>query len=398
MKSQEKAGIKIAIHRQLTERKGYWLVQSSNQYLFYRVDFEQGKCECDEFRNLNSGWCRHLYAVKWHLHNRSRLIKKSPRPPVNSVPRDWRSYHAGRSAKHRLFKEFLNNVCQKLPDFIPSKKGGRPRVPLKDLVYASVLKVRNQKAGKAMESMLEEEDEAGRLPGYAVPKANTLFNFFNSWRAFDVLNMLIGETSAPFIHLEHAFAIDSTHFPISRKEKGYNFKTDKVFEKSKTFKAHVCTGVLTGVVASLRVTPDEGTGSADAAKFPHLLRETIQRFSVLEILADAAYCSRRNFRCCDEVGVKLFTKFGKRDTNADDSSYGRALLFSKEHPKEQYLKFRNRSSIEATFSVWKRRFPNRMFFKNEQSIANEIMCIALVHNLELLVRARFELGMKIELK
>ncbi len=397
MNRQERDGIEVAFKRKIVERDGYWLIErGSNPFLFYRVDLKDGKCECEQFRRLAPRWCKHLYAVRYLLESQKRPPKKVPRPPSKKSPRNWPLYHDARAAKHRDFKELLLRLCRGLPPDIPSKMGGRPRVPLSAMVYAAVMKVRSHKAGKEMESVLEEEDEADRLPESRMPKANTLLSFFSSTRACDVLNKLIGETCASFEYLERTFAIDSTHFPVPRRDKDYDFKTGKATEKLKTFKAHVSSGILTNVIASIRVTPNEGKGSADAAQFPNVLRETIERFRVLEILADSAYCSHDNYRCAEEVGAKLYAKFGSRDTKTDDSAYGRALLFQKQHPREHLSKFRQRSMVESTFSMLKRDNPGKVFFKSDRAIENEITCMALVHNIDLLVRARYELGMTIE--
>ena len=408
MNFQEQAGLKIAATRKFTERDGYWLVpQGKNRFLFYRVTFEpkRKECTCQEFERLKPSWCKHLYALK-HLLAQQKTVsrpdskpKPVPKSPAKkSYPRDWSKYNEARREEHAEFKVVLYELCKDLPPHHTSSKGGRPRVPLADLVYAAVTKVRHHKSGAKMESLLKEEREGGRIT--QIPKASTILNFFNSTKATEVLNQLIGVTCIPFKPLETEFAIDSTFFPIPRKHRWYDEKSGKAKEKLLTFKAHVSSGINTNVVAAIRVTPDRGEdkATADSKQFPFLLEETTQRFRVIEVLADAAYCSDKNFRLAQQAGAVLITRFTSRDKGFAGGPYTDAWFFQRDRPNEHFERYNLRNNVESTHSMMKREYPGKLLFKSDHAIVNEILCIALIHNIDCLIAAKYVLGIDVGLR
>lgn len=406
---QESEGLKIAAKRTFTEREGYWLVpRGKNRFLHYRVQIDANcqECTCDEYSNLKPRWCRHLYALKYKLEEQKKpkapptkqktVQKARPKPPAKTYPRDWATYNKAREEKHAEFKVVLHSLCQCLPARTTTSKGGRPPVPLADLVYAAVTKVRQYKAGKEMESLLEEEQKEQRIK-YR-PKASTIFNFFNSTEATEIFHRFIAKCCVPFRLLETDFAIDSTFFPVPKKIRWYDPKKDKSKEKLLTWKAHISCGINSKIIAAIRVTPDRGEdkATADSKQFPYLLQDTAERFRVIGILADAAYCSIKNYNLAAEVGAKLFSRFTSRDKGLGGGDFTDAWFYQRDRPKDHFAKYNLRNNVESLNSVIKREFPGKLLFKNDLAIENELLCVALIHNINCLIAAKYGLGMDIE--
>lgn len=400
MNEHEREGLVIEATQKFSERDGYWTIpEEKNQFMFYRVIFKPNRhdCTCGDYQQLKPRWCKHLYALKYRLTKQKALPKAAPKPPAKkSPPRDWSKYNKAQSVEHGEFKEVLHQLCQRLPTRSITSKGGRPPVPLSDLLYSAVSKVRHHKAGRKMASLLEEEQKADRIG--QIPRASTILNFFNSVEASDLLQRFIGDCCIPFKLLETEFAIDSTFFPIPRKHRWYDQTSKRVKEKMLTFKAHVSSAIDTNILTAIRVTPDRGEdkATADATQFPFLLDDTAQRFRVVEVLADAAYCTKKNFQFAKQVGAILRTRFSKRDKGLGGGDYTAAWYFQRDRPKEHFERYNLRNNVESTNSMMKREFPGKMLFKSDRAIENEILCIALVHNIDCLIAAKYVHGVDIE--
>lgn len=396
MNHQEREGIKIAATREFTQHDDFWTIpQSRNQFNYYRIIFTKNHtdCTCDEFRRLQPRWCRHLYGLREYLRHRKALEKPAPRPPAIPRPRNWKGYKQSRKGRHREFKIYLHALCRHLSTPSPVN-GGRPKHPIPDLVYASVMKVRSRLSGVDMMSLLEEEQERGHLR--QIPMASTILNFFNSKETYDLLQSLIGRSCEPLQFRETTFAIDSTYFPTPLWHRKYDEKQGKVIEKQQSFKAHMSVGIDLNIIAAVQATPDVGEGVGDASQFPQLLFDTAKRFRVLEVLADAAYCSRENFRFVEQLGAKFTTRFPERREGNKGESYDKARSLQLERPGEHFKRLGKRNKVESANSVIKRMFPGQLRFRSEEALKNEILCMALIYNIDCLVMARQTMDLDIE--
>lgn len=407
MKIEVREGLIIASTRQFTKHDGYWTVsQGNNPYLMYRVDFIGKKqCTCEIFKRIGPSWCRHIYALQHVLKTAGELPKRSLKSPARKTyPRDWARYNEARGESHRDFKILLHDLCQGLPPHAPGAKGGRPKLRLQDLVFSSVMKVRCQYSGKGMKSLLEEECEQGRI--LQVPRSSTILNFFGSPQATSILNGMIRECCLPFGKLETQFAFDSTHFRMPRRHYTVSKKTGLPTEKLETFKAHISVGIETHIITAVKATldhrdDDEGTKktnpkTADGPQFRELLEQTAERFRVLHVMADSAYNSAKNHQLVEEVGGKFTTWFCDRDKGLAGGAYREAYFFQRQHPGTHWRQYGKRSAVEGTHSTIKRVITRRLFSKSDAAAANEVLCIALIHNLLCLVKAKYERELKFQ--
>ena len=64
--------------------------------------------------------------------------------------------------------------------------------------------------------------------------------------------------------------------------------------------------------------------------------------------------------------------------------------------EEKFMEFyHKRSNAETVFSMIKRKFSSHLRTKSEIGQTNEILCMALCHNICVLVHEMFELGLEI---
>jgi hypothetical protein len=399
MNHQEKEGLRIAAERDFTQHDGYWTVpQGQNRFLFYRLVLRKGEhdCTCAEFQRLRPQWCRHLYALREVLRQENELEQTRIRPPAKTkYPRNWPKYHAARRNRPRDFKIFLRDLCSRLPTPAPTSKGGRPKISIPDLVYAAVTKVRVRRSGKEMSSLLNEEHGQSYIA--QIPEASTIHSFLKSPEASGILVGLIGDCCVPLRDHEVQFAIDSSYFPTTQVRKWYDKKQKRAVQKRARFKAHISSGIHSNIIAAIRVTPDKGEGTGDASQFPYLLAETAKRFRVLEVLADAAYCSHFDFEIVRQLGARFTTYFTKRDKGrGGGGEYKRAFLFQWEQPKEHFERYGLRNNVETTNSMIKREFPGQLVSRSAKAIENEILCMALIHNIHCLIMAKYTMDLEIK--
>lgn len=46
--------------------------------------------------------------------------------------------------------------------------------------------------------------------------------------------------------------------------------------------------------------------------------------------------------------------------------------------------------------MMKREYPGKLLFKSDQSLQNEVLCIALIHNIDCVIAGKYVLGLDIE--
>jgi len=58
--------------------------------------------------------------------------------------------------------------------------------------------------------------------------------------------------------------------------------------------------------------------------------------------------------------------------------------------------YHKRSNAESVFSMMKRKFDNHLFSKSEVGQINEILCLALAHNICVLIQEYYEIDIKLD--
>jgi len=396
MDSRQRKGLQILGRSRIEKRGDYWLVPSqTTSGIVYLVRFgpDENSCSCPDFEvNLEKIWCKHILAVQGLLKEQGTLPKHTPRRPAfEKFPRDWRPYNEAKANEPQKFRELLRDLARCLPNHEPGRKGGRPRVPVRDMVFAAGLKTYERKSGRNLDYYLKQEHDAGFIT--QIPKASTILNFFGAPDTADILRTLIAQSGKPLKGIETTFPIDSTNFRIPRIDKWYDEDLDDAVERKSTVKAHICSGLLTNIITWAKVTHED---SHDSIHFPELLAKTAERFRVLETMADAAYGSNENYSVADKIGATAYLAFKKGSTGWRGGHFQKMYHFYQLRRDEFKKRYNLRANAESTHSMLKRRFDGMLDSKKNEAIENEILCMVLVHNICVVIQSSFCLGVEAE--
>jgi hypothetical protein len=125
--------------------KNEWLVPSQTRTGAYTVKIFQDKqtCTCPDFieRGLK---CKHLFAVeiKQTLEVSNTDGSKTTITKKVTYSQDWANYNKSQIQEKGKFLELMDALVGNIEE--PSYVFGRPKMPLKDLFFASALKVYSQ--------------------------------------------------------------------------------------------------------------------------------------------------------------------------------------------------------------------------------------------------------------
>lgn len=155
-------------------------------------------------------------------------------------------------------------------------------------------------------------------------------------------------------------------------------------------KLHACVGVRTNVVVAAVVTDSR---AAEAPQFARLVQMTARRFPVDEVTADKAYLSTRNLEVVESVGAKPFIPFKLNSRPNGSELWDRAFHFFQFHRPEFLAHYHQRSNVETTFAMIKKKFMGLVRSKLPTTQINEVLLKVIAHNLVVLVAAMFELGL-----
>jgi len=73
-----------------------------------------------------------------------------------------------------------------------------------------------------------------------------------------------------------------------------------------SLKAHITVGTKTNIITGVKIT---GAHSHDTNKFPEIVEQTAENFTINEVSADKAYSSRANMEVVTELGGHAFIPF-----------------------------------------------------------------------------------------
>jgi transposase len=360
------------------------------------------RCECEDFEARQLP-CKHVHAVqftlereknasakpglprKLSLSNRVTLAKATvaERPTYKQA---WTSYNRAQTNEKPKFQALLHDLC-KIIEEAPQEGAGRPRVPLRDIVYGATYKVYSMLSGRRFMGDLMEAQSKGYISQAA--HYNTTAKYMEMPDLGPILQALIARSALPLKSVESDFAIDSSGFASSRFVRWFDKKYGVVKEEHDWVKAHVSTGIKTNVVTAANV--DEHY-SADSPHFVPLLRATAAGFRIGEMSADAAYCAYENFDAVAECGGTPYIAFKANTTAAQGGTFEKMYhLFSLN--REDYADhYHKRSNIESTFSSIKAKFGDSVRSKTPPAMKNEVLAKILCHNICCVINATYELG------
>lgn len=395
MDTREERGKAIAetgLVKRTRFNEALWDVPSQSGKRCYRVNLagEEPTCNCPDFEE-RGGPCKHIFAtaytVVWKNNpdGSATVTKTLTVSERKTYAQDWRNYNKAQTTEQDKFQELLRDLCAGVDE--PTFKFGRPRMPLKDMIFSAVFKTYSTFSGRRFASDLREAHRRGYI--WKAPHYNSIFRYLESDSLTPVLRELVRQSSLPLASVEVDFAVDSSGFGTSRFIRWYDEKYRTVKQKAEWVKAHVMCGVKTNVITAIEIGEKH---SGDSPFLAPMVKTTAQSFTISEISADMAYGSNKNLNLIAKFNGTPYIPF-KSNATGEGSALWEKMYHLFMFQKETFLQhYHKRSNIESTFSMLKRKFGDALRSKTDTALINETLCKVLCHNLVVLIHEMHELG------
>jgi len=391
MDSRKTKGTQIA-KTCVIERKGMekWLVPSQSGRGLYTVvrDREGFKCNCPDYE-IRQQACKHVYAVeikvlKWfddQGNETTVVIKKT-------YSQNWNAYDKSQIEEKRRFMELLKDLTESIEE--PSYNFGRPKAPVRDMLFASGLKVYTQFSLRRFMSDLSIAKEKGFVRHN--PSFTAVGQFMQKESLTPILIRLIQLSSTPLRAVEKDFAVDSSGFRTTRFN-DYCRETHQTKQKHQWIKCHIMCGVKTNIITAVELGFEHH--SADSPQFIPLVSATHNNgFDIQEVSADKAYTSRNNFEAVHQIGGIPYIPFKSNSTQRSlgSSTWRKMFYYFKFYNAEFMNHYHKRSNVETTFFMMKSKFNDMLKSKTRTAQINEMLLKALCHNIVVVIQQVNELG------
>lgn len=392
---RKQRGTEIAKTQKVSYNNGKWIVPSQSSDKKYEVILGLGNssCNCPDYAERQIK-CKHIFAVEVtitkHLDTEGNVtITQTKRI---TYPQNWKVYDASQTNEKRLFLKLLSELCQDVDE--PLYKFGRPRLPLKNMVFASALKVYST---FSLRRFMTDFDMAIK-EGYATKSCSyrSVSGYMQDEALTPILHNLIALSAMPLKSIETKFAIDSTGFRTSKFTEYCKDKHDTK-KQHQWIKAHICTGISTHIITGVEIGEEY---SADSPQFIPLINETARiGFDVDEVSADKAYNSKYNYNAVQAIGGTAYIPY-RSNITALSNTGNKARLWRKMfnyfiYNRDEFLEhYHLRSNIESTINMIKSKFTDLIRSKDKTAQVNEVLLKVLCHNIVVLIHEMNELGIE----
>jgi transposase len=357
-------------------------------------------CECASFE-LHQDGCKHIRAVLW-VKRQDDADNREGKPPRERIPesdpiqfprktytQDWSAYEAAQANEKAEFLQLLSDLCSMIVE--PERKRGRGRPPasLADQVFAACYKVYSGFSGRRFMTDMRDAVDKGHLK--EAISYSGIARFLEDEESFSLLRSLVMQTALPLKGLDTKFAADSSGFSACRFDRWYDAKYGRMHQEHSWVKVHIMSGVLTNVVTAVEIANKE---AGDCPMFPPLVKATAVGFKIEEASADKAYMSHENYDALEAVGATPYIAF---KINAAE---GKGGLWTKMYHmfclrKEEFLRhYHQRSNVESTFSMVKRKFGDSVRSKTDIAMKNEVLAKLICHNICCCIQSAYEFGVE----
>jgi hypothetical protein len=400
--AREQRGQQIAETCKLTRMGNEWFVpaQSGSGRYVVKADPDMPRCTCPDFE-LREMKCKHIYAVEYKIRQQANpdgsttvtetLTVSATVEKKTTYKQDWPNYNAAQVNERRLFLSLLGDLCDTITEPAPKNraKGGRPPVPLRDAIYSACLKVYSLMSARRFSGDLDDARDGGFIRH--APHFNTVLNVFDREETTPVLKAMIETSALPLRAVETCFAVDSTGFATIKYVSWFDQKYGVVRKQATWVKAHISTGVKTNVIAAANIDHQD---AADSPQLPGLVATTRQTFTVKEVSADKAYAGVANFAAVEKAGGQFFPAFKENTTGAVGGAFEKAFHFFSFKRDEYLSHYHQRSNVETTFSMVKKKFGDAVKAKNELAQRNEVYAKFVCHNICVLISEMYAMGIQ----
>ncbi|MYC28513.1 MAG: transposase [Chloroflexi bacterium] len=378
-------------------------------------------CSCPDFAERLEP-CKHIYATSYALQRETHgwkgfkaTYQDAETPEENGgnmtapEPKSyWQIYNLAQVNEQEMLGILLRDLCDTVPTPPTEGRGkGRPPLHLSDMIFACALKVYFEKSGRRNEGNLRNAAKAGLLEKY--PSFTTVYRYMENPALTPILHKLIEESSRPLASIETDFAMDSSGFSTSVHDRWFDDKWGSGKKQKQAharyLKCHLTCGVKTNIITSAIITDAD---SHDGQHLPEMVRATAKTFEVREVMGDKAYLSAANLRLVSDVGATPLIPFRSnskarynegRNKDSDEATiWNLCFHYFNLHQEEFKARYHKRSNVESTFSAVKAKFGGRLLSKRHTAQVNEVLLKLLCHNICVLIKAFYELGVRAEFK
>ena len=397
-------GLLIAARTRIEKNRLGYKVPSQSGRGFYtvNVDGDEPLCACPDFEARNQE-CKHIFAVQATIQRdelggeiptlTEKEKKKAMKP---SYGQNWDAYDRAQENEQRHFDVLLRELCDLVVQ--PGYAFGRPRLPVSDMVYAVATKVYTGMSRRRVGTAVARAQERGLIDH--VPAHSSITRYLGDPDLTPVLKHLIQQSANPAAFIETEFALDATGFSTSTFNRWFDEKWGKPKRQAQFVKLHAAFGTKTQIITAAEVSDGRAN---DSPFFPSLLGPTAENFNVRVAAADMGYLSKPNYKFGDDHGIEVYIPFKSNSVRVDRKRkrhrpWERAFDYFSYHREEFLRRYHVRSMAESGFGSVKAKFGASVRSKTQTGQFNEVLAKVLCHNISVLVRVAYELGVESELE
>ena len=378
----------------------------------YLVDLVDETCTCPDYETRRQR-CKHVEAALFYIAwegvvsddengvsvdgngvsvDGTDAVTPERKPKRKTYPRNWRAYNdAARHERERL-RPILKGLCARVlePERAECLPGRKP-IPLRDLIFAIVMKVYTGLSGRRAE---DEIRLCAKLGYISRPMHhNAIHRAMEDEELTAILEWLVEESAGPLAAVENIagqFSQDSTGFSTVMYDRWFDQKHGKLRAEHPWVKLHATTGALTHGITCAKVSPE-----GDCKRLPEQLERTARRFDVKEFSADKAYLTEECIGAIAAAGAKPLIPFKSNSINHPDDRAWNDMWCHFQLRRDDFLAaYHRRSNCETVMSMVKSKFGSSVRSKLPVAQTNEIYCKVIAHNLACIVLAIAEFGIE----
>jgi transposase len=401
LEARQQRGLELAATVKIVRKRNEWIVPSQSgkgRYKVRAISKRKFKCNCPD-HETNGGKCKHIFAVQYlqqldlfdpDVAKSIRSRQAVKRTERKTYQQHWRAYNDAQTHEKDKFLELLHDLCTGVTERAPAKTG-RPRLPLRDAVFAVCFKVYSTLSCRRFMSDIRDAHSKGYLS--RVPHFNSICNYLENPELTPILYSLITETSLPLKSVEVDFAADSSGFTTSRFVRWFDHKYGTVRQQHEWVKVHLMCGVRTNIVTAVEIRDKD---ASDTKLLPDLVDTTAKNFTISEISADKGYGSVKNYNAIQRRGAVPYIAFKSIHTGRAEGLWKKMFHYFQFRRDEFLAHYHKRSNVESTFSMIKAKFGDHLRSKTDVAMVNEALCKIICHNICCLTQEAHELGITTE--
>lgn len=370
-----------------------WIVPSQSCSKTYEVILGIGnsRCTCPDY--IERGMkCKHIFSVEFTITKQRNIDGTTTITETKRITysQNWSAYNLSQITEKERFMELLQGLIENVPE--NHREGrGRPQMPIRDLLFASSLKVYSQFSLRRFMTDLRVAKDKGYVVN--APCYSLVGKFMEREDITPILANLIAQSSLALRSVEVDFAVDSSGFRTT-KFNDYCREKHNTKQSHEWLKCHLITGVKTNVVTGVEIDIEGG----DSPHFIPLVKATHELgFTMNEVSGDKGYLSRDNLDAVADIGGVAYIPF--KVNSSQHSRGGRVwnkMFYYFQLCREEFMAhYHKRSNVETTFFMIKSKLGDMLRSKTRTAQINELLLKVLCHNIMVLNSAVNELGIKV---